>query len=168
MAPGWSSVPPAGTARAWDAAPAAATRDDPMADALPPGPSASRRLLLALIAWPPVGLAMALLFGEVTGCGRYSAGCPDPLPLAGLLIQPGIVGVFLLLPRITNPAAIASFATGLAALGGGTALSATGGARAPGVASGLLLLILAAAYVAGLAGAVSGRVTLPAWLSPRS
>ena len=83
----------------------------------------------------------------------------------GWIVQPLIVVLLLLLPRLARPAAVASVAVGIAAIGGAVVLSAIGGARAPaGTASTLLLAILATAYAVGLVGSLSGRVPLPEWL----
>ena len=57
-----------------------------------------RRLGLALVAWPPIGLAAAAAIGEVTGCSAYSADCAGTEPLLPWLAQAGILGLLLLLP----------------------------------------------------------------------
>ena len=124
-------------------------------------------MVLALIAWPPIGLAAAQLLGDLTGCDRYAASCSQPASLLGWLAQPVVVAVLLLLPRLAQVAAVASLVVGVAALGGAAVLSSMGGTRAPAAASSLLLAILVMAYAVGLIGALSGRVPLPPWLSGR-
>ncbi len=129
------------------------------------GSARNRRLLIALIAWLPLGLAAGLLINDLTGCGRYAASCAGPESMFPWLAQPAIFALLLLLPALARPAAVASAFTGVAAVGAGVGLSAVGGtAGAGGAAQGLLAAILAVAYVAGLAGALSRRVMLPAWL----
>jgi len=119
---------------------------------------------LALIAWPPIGLAAALLLGELTGCNRYAASCTEPASLLGWIVQPVLVAGLLLLPGLARVAAVASLVVGVAAVGGAVALSSIGGTRAPAAASGLLLALLVMAYAVGLIGALSGRLPLPSWL----
>ena len=46
------------------------------------------RLVIALIAWPPVGYGVGTLISTVTGCAQFSASCPEPLPLLSLAVQP--------------------------------------------------------------------------------
>jgi len=122
-------------------------------------------VILALVAWPPLGIAAGQVIGETTGCGRYAATCSEPASLLGLFAQPAILALLLLLPAIARPAAIASVAVGIAAIGGAAVLSALGGARDPsGAASSLLVAILVMAYAVGLIGALSGRLPLPVWL----
>jgi hypothetical protein len=123
-----------------------------------------QRLLLVLIAWPPLGLAAGYLVGEATGCARYAATCSEPASQLGWLVQPAIVALLLLLPIVARPAAVASVAVGIASLGAAAVLSVMGGSRAPGAASSLLLGVLVMAYAVGLIGALSGRLPLPAWL----
>ncbi len=169
----WSTGSPGAARASWSGPtarvsfdrPATAERDDdvvigPFDAALP------QRVVLALIAWPPIGYAAGAAVGEATGCGRFAATCTDPAGLLGLLVQPLIVGLLLLLPFVARPAAVASVAVGLAALGGGAVLSALGGPRAQlaGVPS-LLIALLVMAYAVGLIGALSGRLPLPGWLS---
>ena len=125
----------------------------------------SRRVLIALIAWLPPGLAAGLLINDFTGCGRYAASCAGPEPMLAWVVQPAIFALLLLLPALARLAAVASAFTGIAAVGAGVTLSAAGGTHAMGdTARGLLAAILACAYVAGIAGALSHRVLLPAWL----
>ena len=73
--------------RAWLGGPA----DDPV-----------RRFGLALVAWPPIGLAAAAAIGEATGCTVYSAACGGSEPLLPWLAQAAILGLLLLLPSIAR------------------------------------------------------------------
>jgi hypothetical protein len=159
----WTATGPAASI-AFDPPPPRA-RDDDDTIARPFDVSIPGRVVLALIAWPPIGFALGAVLNEVTGCGRFSAVCEDPAPLLPWLIQPLIVAILLALPIVARPAAVASVAVGIAALGGGVVLSAIGGPRAQlhGVPT-LLLAVLVMAYAVGLLGGVSGKIPLPRWL----
>lgn len=61
-----------------------------------------RRLGLALVAWPPIGLAAAAAIGELTGCSAYSAECGGSDVLLPWLAQAGILGLLLLLPPLAR------------------------------------------------------------------
>jgi hypothetical protein len=75
------------TGRDWLGGPA----DDPV-----------RRLGLALVAWPPIGLAAAAAIDGITGCSIHSADCGGTEPLLPWLAQAGILGLLLLLPPIAR------------------------------------------------------------------
>ena len=125
-----------------------------------------RRLLLAALAWPPLGYVAGAAIGEATGCGRYAATCSDGSAALGTLVQPLIVLVLVLLPVLARPAAVASIATAVAAVFGAVLLSISGGARVPTSASApFLIVILGLGYAAGLAIAFSRRLPLPPWLA---
>jgi curved DNA-binding protein CbpA len=61
-----------------------------------------RRLGIALVAWPPIGLAAAAAIGEVTGCAAYSAECGGSDMLLPWLAQAAILGLLLLLPPLAR------------------------------------------------------------------
>jgi hypothetical protein len=123
-----------------------------------------RRLLLALIAWPPLGLAIGAVIGDVTGCSRFSASCTEPEPAISWVAQAAIVAALFLLPVVARPAAVASIAAGIASIGAGVILSILGGTNHPDAVTTLLVAILVMAWAVGLIGAISGRFPLPVWL----
>jgi hypothetical protein len=132
-APGFAAAGPA-----WLGGPA----DDPI-----------RRLGLALVAWPPIGLAAAAAIGEITGCAGYSAACSGTDPLLPWLAQAGILGLLLLLPPLTRILAGGAIAVLFALIPLTLFLVAIGGA---GAAQGqaTLAVLLGAAWVAGIAWSV--------------
>ena len=144
--------------------------DDPSSDVgdatadQPPSRLLSRRTLVALLAWPPIGLALAGLFGELSGCTRYAATCADSGGLAPWAIQVPVLLAFLLMPAAARIGAVGSIALVIVAIPAGLTLAVAGGNRVPGTASALLLVICAIAYVVGVAGALSGRIPVPTWL----
>ncbi|MBM4408490.1 MAG: hypothetical protein FJ038_07825 [Chloroflexi bacterium] len=127
--------------------------------------SVPARLLTALIAWPPLGYLLAFGIGELSGCARYAAGCTDEAAIAMWGIQPVVVTLLLLLPRVARPAAVASIGLLLAAVPAAAALSASAGNRGPSPETVVLFVaIIVMAYVVAAIGAATGRLPLPAWL----
>jgi len=61
-----------------------------------------RRLGLALVAWPPIGLAAAAAIGDITGCTSYSTECAGSDALLPWLAQAAILGLLLLLPPLAR------------------------------------------------------------------
>ncbi|MEO8208687.1 MAG: DnaJ domain-containing protein [Chloroflexota bacterium] len=57
-----------------------------------------RRLILALLAWPPIGIAVASLIGQATGCAAFSATCTTTASLYPWLAQAAVILALLLLP----------------------------------------------------------------------
>jgi DnaJ domain len=116
-----------------------------------PGDDPIRRLGLALVAWPPLGLAAAALIGAATGCSSSSA-CAGPEPLLPLLAQAGILGLLLLLPPLTRILAGGALGLLVAVLPLSLVFVAMGGTGTH--QSGLLTgVLLAAAWLAGVAWA---------------
>lgn len=66
------------------------------------------RVLLALIAWPPIGFGVATVIGDLSGCASFSAGCLESASWLSTAAQPVIVALLVLLPAL---AAILAFAT---------------------------------------------------------
>ena len=117
--------------RAWLGGPA----DDPV-----------RRLGLALVAWPPIGLAAAAAIGEVTGCTAYSAACGGSDPLLPWLAQAAILGLLLLLPPIARILAGGAIAVLIALVPITAFLLAMGASGAP--PAGIVLAVLLGGGVA--------------------
>lgn len=120
--------------RAWLGGPA----DDPI-----------RRLGLALVAWPPIGLAAAAAIGEATGCASYSAACSGSEPMLPWLAQAAILGLLLLLPPVARLLAGGAIAVLIALVPITAVLVAVGGGGAPqgGV---VLAILLAVAWLVGV------------------
>jgi hypothetical protein len=68
------------------------------------------RLLLALIAWLPIGYGMSAAISAATGCARYAATCPEPVPGLLILAQPLIVAALFAIPAVTAVTAFAAIA----------------------------------------------------------
>ena len=143
--------PDLGEVRSWLGGPA----DDPI-----------RRLGLALVAWPPIGLAAAAIIGDVTGCTAFAASCTGSEPMLPWLAQAGILGVLLLLPPVTRLLAGGAIAVLLALVPITAFLVALGGTGAP-EAGPTLAVLLGVAWLLGVGwAAVSLRQRRAARFGP--
>jgi hypothetical protein len=119
--------------------------------------------MIALLAWPPIGLAAAGLYGQATGCARYAATCTDTSGVVPWAIQVPVIIMFLLLPAAARIGALGSLAILIAAVPAGLTLAVAGGNHALGTASSLLLWVCLIAYAVGILGALTGRIPIPRW-----
>lgn len=115
------------------------------------------RVGLALVGWPPIGVAIATIAGEVTGCGRFAATCVEPFGVGTWLAQLGVIVVLLVLPSLAALSAVGTLAALAASIPTAVVLSASGGSREPAASAAILGAILAVAYAAGVAFAVVRR-----------
>jgi hypothetical protein len=120
-----------------------------------------RRLGLALVAWPPIGLAAAAAIGDLTGCTSYSAECGGSDSLLPWLAQAAILGLLLLLPPLARLFVGGTIAVLLALVPVTAFLLVVGGGGAPQSAFALGAL-LAAAWIGGVAWAARGSARGPA------
>jgi curved DNA-binding protein CbpA len=114
-----------------------------------------RRLGLALVAWPPLGLAAAAAIGDLTGCTTYSAACSGSDTLLPWLAQAAIVGLLLLLPPLARLFVGGTIAVLLALVPVTAFLVVVGAGGAPQAAFALGAL-LAAAWIGGVGYAARG------------
>ncbi len=121
--------------RAWLGGPA----DDPI-----------RRLGLALVAWPPIGLAAAAAIGEVTGCASYAAECGGSEPLLPWLAQAAILGLLLLLPPIARLFAGGAIGVLIALVPITAVLLSIGASTAAPQAGFVLMFLLGIAWLVGI------------------
>src|SRR5450432_2330105 len=126
------------------------------------------RILLAALAWFPLGLAIFGVHGQVTGCSQFLASCSDPVAWSVWIPQ---VAAFLLLlasPRLAWIAASGSLLLLAVTVPLAAVLTAGSGGRPPSTATtGLLYAAMGVGWLAGVAVAVSGRIPLPPWRVPR-
>jgi len=146
------AVPDAGAWARWPSLGGSA--DDPI-----------RRLRLALVAWPPLGVAAAIAAGDVTGCSVYAASCTGAAPLLPWLAQVVILALLMLLPPLARLLAIGTVGVLLALVPVTAVLLAVGGGGAPqaGFALGTLLALawLAGVAYAAVSAARRGPVSSP-------
>ena len=114
-----------------------------------------RRLGLALVAWPPIGLAAAATIGDLTGCTTYSAECAGSDSLLPWLAQAAILGLLLLLPPLARLFVGGTIGVLLALVPVTVFLLVVGGGGAPQAAF-VLSILLAAAWLLGVAWAARG------------
>jgi hypothetical protein len=114
-----------------------------------------RRLGLALVAWPPIGLAAAGTIGDLTGCTTYSADCAGSDSLLPWLAQAAILGLLLLMPPLARLFVGGTIGVLLALVPVTAFLLVVGGGGAPQAAFALSIL-LAAAWLVGVAWAARG------------
>jgi hypothetical protein len=115
------------------------------------------RLGLALLGWPPLGVAAATAIGESTGCGRFSASCAEVFSPGTWIVQVAIILLLLAVPRLAGWSALGTLVALAAAVPAAVVLSASGGSNAPDVSAGLLATVLGVAYVAGVGFAIVHR-----------
>jgi hypothetical protein len=115
------------------------------------------RLGLALIGWPAIGLALATVGGELTGCGRFAASCVDLFGVGTWLAQLVIIVILLALPSVAALSAVGSLVALAASVPTAVILSASGGAREPATSATILGVVLVGAYVAGVVVAIARR-----------
>ena len=155
---------------AWDSAAGSAASSDP-SDGLDPFEAAAHaamslagtprgfmaRVGLALIGWPAIGLALATITGELTGCGRFAASCVDPFGVGTWLAQLVIIAILLVLPSVAALSAVGSLVALAASVPTAVILSASGGSREPAVSATILGVVLVLAYAAGVVVALVRR-----------
>jgi hypothetical protein len=115
------------------------------------------RLGLALLGWPPLGVAVATAIGESTGCGRFSASCAEVFSPGTWIVQVAIILLLLALPRLAGWSAVGTLVALAAAVPTAVFLSASGGSNAPEASAGLLAAVLGVAYVGGVGWAIVHR-----------
>lgn len=165
--PRWAADAPR-PSRVWagDAPPATPRADEPPAPFRwlgAPADDPVRRLGLALVAWPPIGLALAALIGDATGCSSFGAQCDGAEPMLPWLAQAVVLGVLLLLPPVTRILAFGTVAVLVGLVPITVFLLAVGASGAPQAGTALAVL-LAAIWAVGVALALAMRARrLPAW-----
>lgn len=114
----------------------------------------TRRLRLALVAWPPLGVAAAVATGEVTGCAVAAASCTGAAPLLPWLAQVVILALLLLLPTLARLLSVGTVAILLAIVPATAVLLALGAGGRPEAGFALAALLV----VAWLAGVAYGAI----------
>ncbi len=110
------------------------------------------RLVLALVAWPPLGWLLGSLVSMATGCASFSAVCPEPVPILLLLAQPLVVAALFAMPVVTAVGAFASLAALAVAIPAAAILS-VGAMPRPTVEPVVLGVVVGASWAIALVAA---------------
>ena len=122
------------------------------------------RLLLAALAWFPIGLAIFGIHGQVTGCSQFLASCTDPVAWSVWIPQVIVFVLLLASPRLAWIAAAGSVVLLCVAVPLAAILTAGSGGRPPSTEeTQLLYAAMAVGWLAGVGIALSGRIPLPPW-----
>jgi curved DNA-binding protein CbpA len=116
------------------------------------------RLAVTFAGWVPLAAVIGWLAGELSGCGRFTAGCVDP---SGIwVILPNLVVVVLLaaLPQVAAISAAGAVGSLVVSVPTAVMLSAVGGAHQPAAASAIISIAAIVGYVAGAAFATGRRL----------
>lgn len=117
------------------------------------------RLAMALLGWPPLGFLASASIDQSTGCGQFSAACPAVYAPGTWIVQVAILLLLLALPSLAVWSAHGAIAALVIGVPAAVALSAAGGTNVREASAPILLTILLASYVVGVAYAiVVGRV----------
>ncbi len=121
-------------------------------------PGAVGRVARAVVGWAPIALGVGWLAGEISGCGRFAAGCDDAVASSTWVAQIALLVVLLAAGRLARIAAVATLATLAAAIPAALLLSATG--NPDDTAAGRLALsgLLVIAWVVGLLSGVAREI----------
>jgi curved DNA-binding protein CbpA len=117
-------------------------------------PRAIARVGRAVLGWAPIALGIGWLSGEMSGCGRFAAGCDDTAAVSAWVAQIAALVAVLLVGRLARIASLATLTTLAAAIPAALLLTATGGpddaAAGRMVLSGLLAIAWAVGLVLGV------------------
>ena len=113
-------------------------------------PGAIGRIARAIVGWAPIALGIGWLGGEISGCGRFAAGCDDAVVMSAWLVQIAALVALLLVGRLARIASVATLATLAAAIPAALLLSATGSPEDAAAGRIALSGLLVIAWVVGL------------------
>ena len=117
-------------------------------------PGTVGRIARALVGWAPLALGIGWASGEISGCGRFAAGCDDTVASAAWIAQIATLLVLIVVGRLARITSVATLATLAAAIPAALLLSATGGpddtAAGRLALSGLLVIAWAVGLVFGV------------------
>jgi curved DNA-binding protein CbpA len=113
-------------------------------------PGTVGRIARALVGWAPIALGIGWLGGEMSGCGRFAAGCDDTVAASAWIVQIAALLLLIVVGRLARVASVATLATLAAAVPAALLLSATGSPN--DLAAGRLALsgLLVISWVVGL------------------
>ena len=113
-------------------------------------PGAIGRIARAIVGWAPIALAIGWIGGEISGCGRFAAGCDDAVVMGAWLAQIAALVTLVVVARLARIASVATLATLAAAVPAALLLSATGSPEDTAAGRFALSGLLVIAWVVGL------------------
>jgi curved DNA-binding protein CbpA len=123
-------------------------------------PGTVGRIARALLGWAPIALGIGWAGGEMSGCGRFAAGCDDTVATSAWVVQIAALLVLIVVGRLARITSVATLATLVAAIPAALLLSATGGpddlAAGRIALSGLLVIAWVVGLVFGIVREVRG------------
>jgi len=123
-------------------------------------PGAMGRIGRAIVGWAPIALGIGWVAGEISGCGRFAAGCDDAEIMSAWLVQIAALVALIVVGRLARIASVATLATLAAAIPAALLLSATGSpddtAAGRIALSGLLVIAWVVGLVFGTAREIRG------------
>jgi len=124
------------------------------------------RILLAVLAWFPIGLAIFGIHGQLTGCAQFLAQCTEPVAWSVWIPQALVFGLLLLSPRLSWIGGAASLGLLIVAVPLAGLLTSISGGRPPSNnAAEVLVGAMSVGWLAGVVLSLSGRIPLPPWRS---
>jgi hypothetical protein len=113
-------------------------------------PGTVGRVARALVGWAPIALGIGWVGGEISGCGRFAAGCDDTVAASAWIAQIVALLILIVVGRLARVTSVATLATLAAAIPAALLLTATGSPN--DVAAGRLALsgLLVISWVVGL------------------
>ncbi|MEO8463127.1 MAG: hypothetical protein ABI555_07940 [Chloroflexota bacterium] len=122
--------------------------------------SPNRRLILALLAWPPLGIAAASVISWVTGCAVFSASCTSIASAYPWFAQLAIIGALFLVPAAARLLVGGTIAVTLLAFPAAATLVAGGASYDPVYGPASLFSVLAVVWLVGVALALARTLAL--------
>ena len=123
-------------------------------------PGTVGRIARALLGWAPIALGIGWAGGEMSGCGRFAAGCDATLATSAWIVQIAALLILIVVGRLARITSVATLATLVAAIPAALLLSATGGpddlAAGRIALSGLLVIAWVVGLVFGIVREVRG------------
>jgi hypothetical protein len=119
-----------------------------------------RRVLRALVAWPPLGVAAAAVIGEATGCAAFEVSCTSAAELYPWFAQVVIVLALLAVPPLARLLAGGTVAVVLLAFPAAAVLSAGGANYDRTYGPAALIAVLGVAWVVGVGAALLRRAVM--------
>jgi hypothetical protein len=119
------------------------------------------RVARAIVGWLPIAYGLGWVAGELTGCGRFAAGCDGTTDWLVILAQAAVLAVLLLVPSVASIAATAALVLLASAPVAALALSSSEYAPDREARQSALGVVLLVAWLVGVVIALVRRARSP-------